>query len=339
MTRLISILLIVLTGTIAIAQENLEDLLAAGIEDAQRFATGYISPAAEAMMYNNANGWIQSAEVKSPLKFDISIIGNATFVKDKHRTFTLNTADYNNLKFRDGSYSKEVGTAFGENSPDVLVYSVVEDGLFREEVEFTLPQGLASVNINVMPTAFLQGRLGLFKGTEVKLRYFPKIKQEDVKVGLFGFGVQHEFTTWLTSENVFPVAISGFVAYNNLSGDYNFTNSHIVSGNNQRFEVKQNSWLFQLQASTKFKTLNFYGGLGYLTGKSDFNVLGDYQVNAGIPLLEQTNQFYDPFSVQNKVAGVRGTLGAILRLGFFGIHADYNFGEFDNASVGLHFGI
>ncbi len=328
--------LLVLTSCFTVAQEKLEDLLAAGIEDAQRFAGAYISPAAEAMIHNTANGWIQSAEVKAPWKFDIAIIGNATFVKDKHRKVTLNTGDYNNLKFRDGSTSKDVATAFGENSSDVLVYSEMING---EEVEFVLPQGLASVNMNILPTAFLQARLGLFKGTELKVRYFPKIKQEDVKVGFYGVGVQHELTQWLPAEKLFPVAVSGFIGYNHLSGNYDFTNSHVVTGENQRFDVKQNSWLFQLQASTKFPILNFYGGLGYVSGTSDFNVLGSYRVIAGIPLLEDSNEFFDPFNVKNKVSGVRGTIGANLRLGFFGLHADYNVGEFNNASVGMHFGI
>ncbi len=337
--RILFLLFLFFTSFVSVGQENLEDLLAAGIQDAQRFATAYISPAAEGLIHNNSNGWIQSAEVKSPLKFDISIVGNATFVKDKHQKFTLNTAEYNNLRFRDGSTSKEVATAFGENSPDVMVYSVVQSGPVTEEVEFLLPQGLASVNMNIMPSAFLQARLGLFKGTEIKVRYFPKIKQEDVKVGLYGVGLQHEFTSWLPAEKLFPVAISGFIAYNSLSGNYDFTNSTIISGRDQHFDVKQNSWLFQLQASTKFPVINFYGGLGYISGTSDFNVLGTYQVNAGIPFLEDTSEFNNPFSVKNKVSGVRGTIGANLRLGFFGMHADYNFGEFDHASVGLHFGI
>lgn len=329
--------IVFLSSLASVAQENLEDLLAAGIDDAQRFSAAYITPAAEGMIFNTANGWIQSAEVKGPFRFDISIVGNATFVKDKHRKFTLNTADYNNLRFRDGSTSKEIATAFGENSPDVIVYAVVQDGGVTEEVEFVLPQGLASVNMNIMPTAFLQGRLGLFKGTELKVRFFPKVKQEDVKVGLFGLGLQHEFTQWIPLEKAFPVAISGFIAYNNLTGNYDFTNSQIVTGNNQRFEVKQNSWLFQLQASTKFKVFNVYGGLGYVSGTSDFNVLGNYRVKDGVPLLEATNEFSDPFSVNNKVSGVRGTIGANVRLGFFGLHADYNIGEFNNASVGMHF--
>ncbi|QAA82766.1 hypothetical protein EI546_14025 [Aequorivita sp. H23M31] len=331
--------LVLMSGVSTVAQENLEDLIAAGIEDAQRFATGYISPGAEGMIHIMANGWVQTAETKKPLRFDISIVGNAGFIKKKHQTFTVNTADYNNLKFRDGSTVKEVATTFGENDPDVFVYSVVRNGEDSEEVEFKLPQGLASVNLNILPTAFLQARLGIFKGTEVKLRYFPKIAQEEVKVGLFGAGLQHDFTSWIPAEKVFPVAISGVVAFTNVGASYNFTNHEIVSGENQHFDLKLNSWLFQLQASTKMRVFNVYGGVGYVSGTSDFNVLGNYKVNAGIPLDEMTNQFKDPFTVKTKVSDMRATLGANLRLGFFGLNLDYNLAEFNSATVGLHFGI
>ncbi|PVW16218.1 DUF6588 family protein [Marixanthomonas spongiae] len=323
------------------SQDNLEDLLAAGIEDAQRFTKGYISPAAEGMIYNTANGWVQTAKVKKPLRFEISVVGNASFIKDENKTFTLNTAEYNNLYFRDGSTQKQVATAFGENDPNIIVYAEVQDetGTFTQEVEFTLPQGLASANLDFLPTAFLQARLGVFKATEVKVRYFPKIEREDVKTGLFGVGLQHEFTQWLPADVVFPVAISGLVTYNNLSGNYDFTDSSIINGENQQFDVKQNSWLFQVQASTKLPVFNVYGGIGYVSGTSDFNVLGTYRVADGIPLFEDTNEFTDPFTVQTKVSGVRGTLGAKLQLGFFGLHADYNFSEYNTVTAGMHFGI
>lgn len=321
------------------AQENLEDLIAAGIEDAQRFATAYISPATEGMIHNMSNGWLQTAEVKKPLRFDISIIGNATFVKKEHQTFTLNTADYNNLKFRDGSIVKEVATAFGENDPNIMVYSVVQNGDDTAEVEFMLPQGLASVNLNIMPTAFLQARVGILRGTEVKLRYFPKIDQEDVEIGLYGVGLQHEFTSWLPAEKIFPVAISGLVAYTNVSARFDFSNYEIISGSNQRFELNLNSWLFQIQASTKMPIVNFYGGIGYVSGNSEFDVLGKYKVVAGIPINENSDEFVDPFSVKSEVSDIRGTIGANLRLGFFGLHVDYNIAKYNNASLGLHFGI
>ncbi len=323
----------------SLAQDKLEDLIAAGIEDAQRFATDYLTPGTESLMHNVANGWIQSAEVKKPLKFDISLIGNIILVKDEHQTFTLNTADYKNLKFQDGSTVKQVATVFGENNPDITVYSEVKDGDLTVRVPFELPQGLASVNMNILPAAFLQARLGLFKGTELKLRYFPKIKQEDVDVGLYGVGLQHEFTSWLPAEKLFTVAISGIVAYTNVGANYDFTNNNIVTGTNQRFDLTVNSWLFQLQASTKLPVINFYGGIGYVSGNSEFNVLGNYKVVDGIPIDEDTDEFQNPFTVENSVSDMRGTLGLILELGFFGLHVDYTFAQYNNASVGMHFGI
>tara|TARA_R110000850_G_scaffold241496_1_gene366125 strand:+ start:51802 stop:52827 length:1026 start_codon:yes stop_codon:yes gene_type:complete len=341
MKKIVFIVFAICFTAISHSQNQLEDLLAAGIEDAQRFSAGYISPAAEGMIFNLSNGWMQSAEVKKPLKFELSVIGNVSFVKDEHKSFTLNTNEYNNLYFRDGSISKEVGTAFGENNPDVIVYAIVKDdtGLFEEEVEFELPQGLGSENINMLPTAFLQARVGLFKATELKVRYFPKVDYEDVKTGLIGVGLQHEFTQWLPADKVFPVAIAGFIGFTNLNGSYDFTDSQIIEGTSQKFEVKQNSWLFQLQASTKLKVINFYGGLGYVTGTSDFDVVGTYTVRAGTPLFESQSTFEDPFSVRNKVSGIKANIGTQLQLGFFRIFAEYNLAEYNTAVAGIGFGI
>lgn len=336
-----SILLMLLAAFFTQAQNQLEDLLAAGIEDAQRFATGYISPAAEGLIVNLSNGWVQTANVKKPLKFEIQIIGNVTFVKEEKRSFTLNTNDYNNLYFSDGSTVKEVATAFGENNPDIRVFAVVTDdtGLFEEDVEFNLPQGLASVDMSLLPTAFLQARVGIFKGTEVKFRFFPKVDYEDVKSTFWGAGIQHDFTELLPADNVWPIHLSAFIGFTSFNGSFDFTDSQIIEGTQQRFDVDLSSWLFQLQASTKLPVINFYGGLGFITGTSDFDVLGTYTVRAGTPITEVSSTFNDPFSVKNKASGIKATLGTRLQLGFFSIYAEYNASEYSTASAGIGFGI
>jgi hypothetical protein len=335
------LLLSLFVSLTSLSQNQLEDLLAAGIEDAQRFASGYISPAAEGLIVNLSNGWVQSAEVKKPLRFEIQVIGNVTFVDEEKRSFTLNTADYNNLYFRDGSSVKQVATAFGENNPDIRVYAVVTDdtGLFQEEVEFELPQGLASVDMSFLPTAFLQARVGVFKGTEVKFRFFPKVDYEDVNTSFWGAGLQHDFTSLLPAEKVWPIHLSAFIGFTSFDGSYDFTNSQIVEGVEQRFEVKLNSWLFQVQASTKLPVINFYGGVGFISGTSDFDVLGTYTVRAGTPITEVSRTFEDPFSVKNKTSAVKATLGTRLQLGFFSIYAEYNLSEYSTASAGIGFGI
>ncbi|SHI71329.1 DUF6588 family protein, partial [Aquimarina spongiae] len=198
--------------------------------------------------------------------FEISIVANAAFVGDDNKSFVLDTSQYENLQFRDGSLQKEVATAFG----DIEGIVVVVEGessvplIPPQDAEFELPTGLGESNINFVPTAFLQASFAPLKGTEIKARFFPKINTSDAKVGFYGFGLQHEFTSWLPADKVFPVAISGLIAYTHLDGSYDFTDTNIVDGENQRFENNTNTLLFQVIGATKMPVFNFYGGIGYL---------------------------------------------------------------------------
>ncbi|NER15298.1 hypothetical protein GWK08_17715 [Leptobacterium flavescens] len=316
------------------AQENIDDLLASGVNDARRFTQSYLDPATEGIVYNLNNGWFNSGKAKKLFGFEISIVANASFVKDENKSFVLDVNDYENLRFQDGSTSREVSTAFG----DIEGITVVAEGPLPGAVDdavFELPTGLGSADINFVPSAFIQGSIGLIKGTELKARYFPKVETDDVNAGLFGFGIQHEITSWLPADKLFPVAISGLIAYTNLDGTYDFTSTSIVSGQDQRLENSTSTWLFQLIGSTKLPVFNVYGGIGYINGKSETDLKGTFNVQSGV-LGNQT--LVDPFSIENKVTGVRGTVGVRLKLGFFRINADYTLAEYDNVSLALSFG-
>ena len=151
---------------------------------------------------------------------------------------------------------------------------------------------------------------------------------------MYGFGIQQEFTSWLPAEKIWPVAISGLLAYTHLDASYDFTETNVVEGDEQRVETDINTILAQLVVSTRLKIINFYAGLGYISGKSTTDLLGTYRVTDGVIFSED---IIDPFSVEEKVSGIRATVGANLKLGFFGINADYSIAEFDSASVGLNF--
>ena len=152
---------------------------------------------------------------------------------------------------------------------------------------------------------------------------------------MYGAGLQLEITDWLPASKLWPVALSGVVAYNHIDGSYNLTGSSGIEGENQRLENNTNTWLFQLVASTKLPIINFYGGLGYLNGNSESDLLGSYRVTNG-PLISET--IIDPFSVSSDVTAMRGTIGTKLKLGFFRLNAEYNVSEFDTFSAGISFG-
>ncbi len=319
------------------AQSDLDALLAAGVDDAQRFANDYLAPGTNGLMHSMNANWFNTADAKPLGGFEISVIANASLINDENRSFSLIPANYQNIRFIDGATSKMVATALGENNPDVEVfvdYQATPSGPVLSE-RITLPSGIGSDTGNLLPTAFIQGALGLSKGIEIKARFVPKIKTDDIEINMYGAGLQVEFTKWLPADKVLPIAVSALVAYTHLGGSYDLTDTSGVEGENQRLENDTNTWLLQLIASTKLPVINFYGGLGYINGKSDTDLLGTYRNAPGsiIPINET-----DPFSVSSEVSAVRGTLGTKLKLGFFRINAEYHLSEFNAFSVGIHFG-
>ena len=110
--KLIIIALCVL-GTKATAQQSINELLAAGVADTQRFAESYIAPASEGLVYAISNGWFNNAKSLRRFGFEISIVGNANFVDDNRTSFKMVASDYENIRFQDNSSSKNVPTVFG----------------------------------------------------------------------------------------------------------------------------------------------------------------------------------------------------------------------------------
>jgi hypothetical protein len=332
MKRIISLLAVACSFQ-AMAQTNINDILAAGLNDAETFTTDYISPASEGIMYSISSGWYNTADAKPLAGFEISIIGNMAGFRNKEdkKAFELNTADYENLQFVDGSNSKLVSTALGDIE-DVRVFVEDENGLLREE--FDLPSGMASEDVNFVPSAFIQASVGIIKGTELKARFLPKFKIDDFGMSMYGFGIQHEFTKHLPADKVLPIAISGVIGYTHLDASYDFTNTSIIAGQDQRLEIGTNSWVFQAIVSTKLPIINFYGGLGYLSGNSTTDVLGTYTVQSG-PIQET---YIDPFSIDENASGITANVGFKYKLGFFRLHADYTLAEFDTFSFGINFG-
>lgn len=318
------------------AQSNINEILAAGLDDAERFTDAYMTPMSEGALHSISSGWYNTADAKPLGGFEISIIANMTSFKNKEdkKAFQLNTADYENLQFVDGSASKPVASVLGDlEGINVFVEGEVAPGATVRE-EFELPTGLASENINFIPSAYVQASVGLIKGTELKARFLPKINAEDAAIGMYGVGIQHDFTDHLPASKVLPVAISAVIGYTHLDASYDFTNTSIIAGDNQQIDVAMDSWLFQAVVSTTLPVINFYGGLGYMTGTSSTDILGTYIVQSGP--FQQT--YTDPFSLEHKVSGVRANVGTKLKLGFFRLHADYTLAAFNNLSVGINFG-
>ncbi len=328
------VLLIFVTSSIQnlTAQENLKNFLLVGVDAAQNVTSQYMAPAEEALMYGLTGGWYNSAVVRRKWTFEISLVTNGTFVPSEKRTFELNTNNFDNLSTPDGELTIRVPTIVGGRSTTVDLRATL-DG---QDFDFEAPGGPGLFDTNLLPSVFLQTKLSLPAGTEVGLRYFPKIQIDDqFTTGLLGFSGQHEFSRWIDQLNSSKLAFSAFLAYTSLLARYEFDTDGIVSGEDQVLDGRLESWLFELVGSTKFRVFNVYGGLGYVTGDARILVLGTYVIETNA----RTLQFEDPFRTSNKVSGLRANIGATLNLSWFGINAAYTFQGYNNLSVGLNFTI
>jgi hypothetical protein len=127
------------------AQNDIDVFLAAGAEDAQRFANDYLAPGSNGLMHSMNANWFNSAKTKPLAGFEISIMANAAQVKDEHKMFNLNTADYNNVQFVQGPSSQMVSTVLGENNPAIFVEVEYDDPIFGSQTtQFELPEGIGS---------------------------------------------------------------------------------------------------------------------------------------------------------------------------------------------------
>lgn len=315
------------------SQTDIKNLLRSGIEDAKKFSKNYTKPAAASIVYSMNKGWYNTAEGKEQFSFGFSVIGNGANISDGNKNFELDVNRYEFLEFSDGSSSKRVTSALGENNPDVKMRVRFKDASGNSQTaEFKLPQGLGDSGVDIVPTAYFQARFSILEGTAVKARFAPEIEFSDTKVSSFGGALQQDFTQLFGLDSA-PIAVSGLIGYTSLKGKYDLSDGS-TAAEDQKLEATINSWDFSVFASTKMDVINFYAGLDYITGESDTDLKGSYVIDDG-PLKGQS--INDPLSVSNSVDGVGGTLGFKLSLGFFSLNGAYSFSEYDSFNAGLNF--
>lgn len=327
------LLLCILSFAITQAQENIKNYLLLGVDAAENIVSDYNSPVAEGLMYGLTGGWYNSAKVAKPWSISVSLVTNGSFIPSEKETFVLDASRFDNLMFLNGQTSARVPTIVGGTNTLTLIAS-----LDNEDFEFESPEGIGLLDLNLLPTAFLQAKVALPKGTEVGVRIFPSTElSENSKIGLWGFGVQHEISQWITGMDEANWALSALVAYTTINGEYDIAedNDGFVTGSNQLIDSKLDSWLIEIIGSTNFPIFNVYGGLGFITGTSSTELLGTYNIQTQT----QSRSFTDPFAIGNDVSGVRANLGAKVRMGWFSINTDYTFQGYNNFSLGLNFKI
>ncbi len=321
--------------------QELESILLAAREDANKLTEAYLNPSMKGFIYGMNGGWYHTAKVHKKLGFDITIGANLSTVPSKDEIFNLTALNLTSVS----SSSTTSPTVAGSGDGAMLNVSTeiqYQGNTQTVSTSFEMPSGVKDdLPLNAVPTPAVQVSIGLPFKLDATVRLVPEVGGDDVKGKLFGIGLKKEITSIFGPLDKLPLHVSLLGAYTTM--DVNYTmNQQFFTGNNQISEFQLNAFTAQAIASLNFPIINVYGGVGYSGGKSTLKMLGDYNlqytVNGGALDGQQIEvEVTDPINMDFKTSGFRATLGARLSLGFFKIFGDYTLQEYNTISAGIAF--
>ena len=264
--------------------------------------TDYLKPLSTWFGTYFNSGTYYDASVPNFFGFKFSIVGSYVMIPDDQKTFKPDP------QLNGVTNVEPTATVFGNRAS----YYLRSDGFY------TYPAGLS---LNAVPFGIYQFS-GSTLNTELMIRFFPKVKFGDAKVGIFGFGLKHEISSYIP---LLPLDVSVQFLYNNFDFEY-------VGDDFENYtKIKSNNFAFNVHASKTFAGIFIaYGGLQYETTSMD---LGYY--------FEDPNNLYAGIGNKNNNLTIDGdnnfrlTLGAALKLGFFVVNADVNLTKFTVFTTGL----
>ena len=333
MKKQLATLFFVLTGFASFGQINLESILEGGTSDAQVLLQGYIEPFPTGFGNGINGGWYTTAKAHKFLGIDISVIANGAFVPSKNETFTFNNADYTNIKLDDSSISSaEIPTIFGSQALADRPLLEFTDGNGDKISTSALPgSGLKEeIGYNVVPSAMIQAGVGLFKKTDLIIRFVPEQKADEYEFSTFGIGIKHDLKQWIPFVNKLPFDVSAFVGWNDIKSKFFLEPDTEPS---QALEFNTKTFMFQLLASKKLSIFTIYGGLGTTSYDTEVNVLGTYTTTSS----NQT--FTDPINLNYDGSSFRANLGLNIKLLFIDVAAEYALQEYDVFTIRAGFSI
>ncbi|HLO57625.1 MAG TPA: DUF6588 family protein [Bacteroidales bacterium] len=344
---------VIITPTFAQIEE-IGNLVAGGTMDAKTLLQPYITPAINGFGAALSGGWYNTAEPHKLGGFDITFTGNVAFIPSSDKTFTIDNNALNVLKLgpSESNVSQSV-SGDNENGP-MLVYNVKDgDGNVVYSVDaFRMPQGL---NVGVVPGPMIQAGVGLIKGTDVMFRYFPDIQMKGNEIGLWGIGGRHDIKQWIPGVKRIPVfKMSVMYGYTKL---HTFVSMNIDPGtvNAESLEVRgENNWEDQymklwvkshtanLLLAADLKVVTFYGGIGWVTTKTNLKFEGNFPIitvpeGEFQPVVISTP---NPLSMEIKnqdgsITKPRFNAGIRFKLAVVTIHFDYSWANYSVLTGGL----
>ena len=307
-------------------------------------AKAYVEPVIGSFGSNLNSGWLTKAP--SPTKFsfglDLKIVAMGSMISDAQKTFStvgsfnltdqeaqdiamqMNPSNVDAIKTQLLAQTWQVGisgpTIVGANDQHVILdfQGKTINGQPIPNYALTDVKGFLN-NLSIFPTATIQLGVGTFMGTNVAIRWFPKVNIKDLgDFTYWGFGIMHNPAVWFDGAEL-PVDLAVGYFYQDLKvGSVFETKAHMMG----------------IYASKTFGTIiAFTPYVGLSTESSTTTINYDYTYSdQGVDVTSNVNFELDG---TNSAAF---TVGAAFKLAILNLNIDYKFANVKTVSAGLTFG-
>jgi len=303
--------------------DNLGELFKGSQQDANLLVNGYLSPVLQGVGYGLNQGWYNTARPHKFLGFDATVTLSVITIPTAEQTFQVTNSQLSALEL--------VSPADG-NLPTIVGPDIKPQFQFKAPLSGTIqgPGGIPGMDklpVTGVPIPIANIGIGLFKGTEVKVRYIPSFTADNgASVNMLGGAIMHDIKQHIPVVKNLPFDLSILVGYTKFDASYTFD-----AANNQSASLSATAMTAQAIVSKKLAILTFYAAAGYNKADVTMDAKGTYDM-AGIPIT-------DPFSLSSATSGARLTGGMRLRLAFLNLHADYTLQKYPTISAGVGVGI
>ncbi len=331
--------------------------------DARLLLENYLRPYANIMGANLNAGWYNTAEPHKFGGFDITATVSVAFAPTSALTYDLAGLTGLNATVEGPTTIAPTVAGTMDARPELVYKGIVNNpstGMTEtfELVRVQHPDGARLRDgraLDFLPLPMAQASIGLFKGTDLTLRFVPEVRVADYgRIGLFGIGGRHSISQWIPVINKLKfinIAVQGgytkvaTLAQLNMQPIAEVPAPESHNWDDQFIHMDISGWTVNLIASQSIPLITVYEGIGYSSSLVDFAVTGHYPINTIIT--EEGDDFgkttysivQDPIpegSMQiENFKNLRLNAGVRVKLALLTLHYDFTRTLYSTHTVGV----
>ncbi len=322
-----------LTSISAMAQSDIDQLIKGSLADANFLVKGYVTPAFNTLGNGLNQGWYNTAKPHKTLGFDLTVTTSGVFIPNSDLSYRVDNSQLKNLANTPYPTTKAIDapTIFGSDTAPVYQALDNNGAPIPNQTVTSAPGTNLGKDVGLIPVPMVQLGVGLPKGTDLKLRFFPDTKLgNNGHANMFGFAIMHDVKQYIPGVKSLPFDLSALFGYTSLKMSYDLDPTTNPS---QKAEFGTSATTVQGLISKKFSVLTLYGGVGYNFVSSNLNVKGTFNLGSG------NGSVTDPVGISNSQSGPRITGGFRLKFAIFTLHADYTLQKYSAVTAGFGFNV